>query len=74
MYEHQWDDILCHIALGNFYFTQIGQLIGEEHVEAALKELEKEGLIAFVEVKVNLTEKGSKRIQGKLADFIQRGN
>lgn len=71
MYEDKWEDILCHIALGNFYFTQIGELIGEENVEQALAEMEREGLVSFIEVKVIITDKGLKRIQGKLASFLE---
>jgi len=72
MFEHIWDDVLCHIACGNFYFTQIGELVGEANVEKILVEMQKAGLINFTEVRTTITEDGLKRIQGKLISMLKK--
>lgn len=74
MYTDKWDDVLCEIAFGKSYFTQLGEVVGEDIVDAVLNEMEKEGLIYFVEVKVALTEKGLKRIQGTLSSMLGEKN
>lgn len=70
MFETIWDDVLCHIACGNFYFTQVGDLVGENNVEKILEEMHVAGLINFTEVRINITQKGLTRIQGKLNSML----
>lgn len=67
MFEEIWDEILCEIAMGNFYFAQLAEnMENRNNIEDILNEMEKFGLIYFIEARVCLTESGSKRIQGKL--------
>ena len=72
MFETIWDEVLCHVACGNFYFTQIGELVGDDKVDKILAEMQIAGLINFAEVRIIITEKGLNRIQGKLSSMLDR--
>ena len=72
MAENIWDEVLCHIACSNFYFTQIGELVGENNVEKILNEMKIAGLINFTEVRITISEQGLKRIQGKLSKMLDK--
>ena len=70
MFEEKWDEILCQIAMGNFYFTQLADSTGYDNIEGILNEMEKIGLIYFSEVRVCLTQQGAQRIHGKLKQIL----